>query len=334
MKIIFFETDKKEENILKKMLADIPEMEAIFHEERLNQSNVSLAKSADIVSVFVDSEMRKEVLDILPDLKFIVTRSTGYDHIDISYAREKGIKVASIPGYGAHTVAEFTFALILMLSRNTYTAYHQLREGSNFDISNLQGFDLFGKTLGVIGMGRIGKNVIKIAKGFGMETIACDPNPDMKFAEETGTKCASMDELLATADILTLHTVLNDNTRHLINKESISKMKKGAYLINTSRGEVVDTGALLEAITNGHLAGAGLDVLEAERQLKEETKNREGRVKDFKTLYEDHILIDLPQVIVTPHIAFDTKEAEEEILKITVENISGFLKGENKNIVK
>ncbi len=333
MKIIFFEVNDEEQGIISDMLSELDNTEIIFNK---GVFDISLIDGAQIVSVFVNSEIRKDSIDKMPGLKLITTRSTGYDHIDHEYAKTKGIGVATVPSYGAHTVAEFTFALILTLSRKIYPAYNQLREGSNFDISGLRGFDLFGKTLGVIGMGKIGKNVIKMAKGFGMNVLANDINPDLIFAKETCTKCVSLEEVLAGSDIITIHTFLSDATRHLINKNNVYKIKKGAYLINTSRGEVVDTSALISAITDGHLAGAGLDVLEAERQMKEEVellKDDKERIRDFKVLYENHVLIDLPQVIVTPHIAFCTKEAEEEILRITIDSIIGFAKGEVRNII-
>lgn len=336
MKAVFFEINKDDAAVVFAKLNSVSGIELSSHEEKLSPENISLAKDAEIVSVFVGTEMKKELIDELPNLKLIVTRSTGYDHIDVVYAREKGISVANIPAYGSHTVAEFAFALILALSRKVYPAYNKLRDGSSFDIEEFQGFDLFGKTLGVVGMGKIGKNMINIARGFGMNTIAYDLKPDMKFAEETGTKCLSLDEVLADADILSLHTILNESTRHLINKQNIYKMKKGAYLINTSRGEIVETEALLDAVTGGHLAGAGLDVLEAERQLMDDIQHRgvrEEKFHDFKTLYEDHMLISIPQVVVTPHIAFFTKEAENDILNTTAKNISSFIEGTPQNIL-
>ncbi|HRY62630.1 MAG TPA: NAD(P)-dependent oxidoreductase [Candidatus Paceibacterota bacterium] len=336
MKIIFFEVNSAETEILSKLVSDIPGVSAEFFEEKLDEQNLGKAKDAEIVSVFVNSELKREIINALPGLKFISTRSTGFDHVDLAAAKEKGVKVSNVPAYGAHTVAEFTFALILSLSRNTYPAYERIKEDDDFDIKGLRGFDLFGKTLGVIGMGRIGKNVIRIARGFGMNVLAYDIKPDVKFAEETCTKCVSLEDVLAGSDIVTIHTFLSPETRHLINKNNIYKMKKGAYLINTARGEIVETEALLEAVASGHLAGAGLDVLEAERQLKDEVhiiKDREAKVRDFKLLYEDHVLIDLPQVLVTPHIAFYTKEAEEEIMKVSVDNIKAFVTGAPQNLV-
>ncbi|HBM45443.1 MAG: hypothetical protein UT05_C0009G0001 [Parcubacteria group bacterium GW2011_GWF2_38_76] len=336
MKVVFFEINKDDADVVSGTLKSIQGIEFSFHEEKLSLENFSLIQDAEIISVFVGSEIKKEILDKLPNLKLIATRSTGYDHIDVSCAREKGINVSNIPAYGSHTVAEFAFALILSLSRKVYPSYGKLRDGGSFNVEEFQGFDLFGKTLGVVGMGKIGKNIIRIAKGFGMETVAHDIKPDLKFAEETSTKCVSLEEVLASSDIITLHTILTESTRHLINKNNIYKMKKGAYLINTSRGEVVETEALLEAVTNGHLSGVGLDVLEAERHLMDDIQHRgvrEEKFKDFKTLYEDHVLIGLPQVIVTPHIAYFTKEAEAEILNTTAKNISTFIEGVPQNLV-
>lgn len=336
MRAVFFEINKSDSDVVLELLKNVPGLEISFNADKLSSENIALAKDADIVSVFVGSEMKKDLIDMIPNLKLIVTRSTGYDHIDIEYAKEKGIKVANIPSYGSHTVAEFAFAHILALSRKVYPAYNKLREGGAFDIEEFQGFDLFGKTLGVVGMGKIGKNMINIARGFGMKTLAYDVKPDTKFAEETCTKCVTLDEVLAEADIVSLHTILNESTRHLINKNNVYKMKKGAYLINTSRGEVVETEALLDAVTSGHLAGAGLDVLEAERQLMDDIQHRgvrEEKFHDFKTLYEDHVLISIPQVIVTPHIAFFTKEAEAEILNVSAKNIFTFIEGTPQNLV-
>lgn len=336
MKIVFFEMNSRERSFFEIKFKDIPDLEVLYFEEKFNEENTEVLRDAEVLSVFVNSEIKKEQIQKMPNLKLISTRSTGYDHIDVSFAKERGIRVANIPSYGSNTVAEFTFALILSLSRKIYPAYNQLREGTNFDISQLRGFDLHGKTLGVIGMGRIGRNVIKIARGFGMNVLVNDIRPDLKFADEHCAKCVSLDEVLSGSDIVTIHTFYSKETFHLLNRENIFKMKKGSYLINTARGEIVETEALLEAITVGHLSGAGLDVLEAERQLKEEVeliKGREEKIKDFKTLYENHVLIDLPQVVVTPHIAFCTKEAEEEILKVSADTIISFKEGEEKNLV-
>jgi len=336
MKIAFFEVSKKEQEVLGKLLDG---QDISFSEEKLTDATVGSVKDAEVISVFTNSIVSKEIIDALPNLKLINTSSTGFDHIDVDYCKHKGVKVSNVPAYGSVTVAEFTFGLILSLSRNIYDAYHNLREDADFDISALQGFDLNGKTLGVIGTGKIGKNVIKIAKGFSMNVLAYDLYPDEAFAKENNFEYKSLEEVLSSADVITLHAPYNKSSHHLINKSHISLMKKGVYLVNTARGELVDTDALIWGIKEGIIAGAGLDVLEGERELKEEveilaSENRAQRVKDYKTLLEDRVLIDMPNVIVTPHIAFDSKEAEMRILETTAENIKGFLSDKPQNILK
>jgi D-lactate dehydrogenase len=333
MKAVFFETSKPQKKTLARALKGL---KPAFYKERLTPENVLKAKEAEIISIFVNSEITKKIIKALPKLKLIATRSTGFDHIDIKYAKSKGIAIVNVPAYGSRTVAEFTFGLILNLSRKIFGAYHQLRETASFDISEFQGFDLQNKTLGVVGTGRIGKNVIKIARAFDMKVLAYDIYPDRAFAVELDFHYADLPEVLAQSDIVTLHVPYTKKTHHLINKNNIKLFKKGAYLINTARGEVLDTKALIYGLKEGYLAGAGLDVLEGERQLKEElellTKTNQ-KSQDFKTLLSDHVLIDLPQVIVTPHIAFFTQEAVEEILKTTAQNIKAFISGAPQNLV-
>jgi D-lactate dehydrogenase len=339
MKTIFFEVSKTEQVFFTQFFK---EGEVAFCEEKLDESNVGGFSDAEVVSVFVTSVINKNIIDALPNLKLIATRSTGFDHIDCEYAKSKEIKVANVSGYGSHTVAEFAFGLILNLSRKIVTANDFIKESPDFKyISSMEGFNLFGKTLGVIGTGRIGKNVIKMAKGFGMNVVAYDPYKDEAFAKENDFIYKNLEEVFAGSDILTLHAPYNKENHHLINKENVLKMKKGIYLVNTARGELIDTDALIFGLKEGIIAGAGLDVLEGERELKEEVdilasserSERSERVKDFKTLLEDRVLIEMPNVIITPHIAFYSKEAEEEIKKTTVENIKSFIDGKPVNLV-
>jgi len=335
MKIAFFELFKSEQDILEKFFSDY---DISYSGEKLTIENVNLYKEVEIISVFTNSVINKEIIDLLPNLKFINTSSTGYDHIDIAYCVEKGIKVSNVPSYGSITVAEFTFGLLLSLSRKIIKANSQLRQDDSFNIIPLRGFDLRGKTLGVVGTGRIGKNVIKIAKGFGMNVIACNTSIDKALETELGFSYKSFPEIISESDIITIHVPYSKENLHLINKENISKMKKGVYLINTARGELVDTEALIWGLKEGIIAGAGLDVLEGERDLKEEIKVLSNphveNPKDYKILLEDHVLIDMPNVIVTPHVAFYSKEAEEEIVKTTEENIKGFISGNLQNLIK
>ena len=317
MKIAFFEVFDSEQEILEKFL---PNNDAFYFKEKLNDKNIYQAREAEIISVFTDSLIKKDVIDLLPNLKFINTSSTGFDHIDVAYANTKGIKVCNVPAYGSETVAEFVFALILTLSRKVREAASALKENGDFSIpKGVQGFDLNNKTLGVIGTGKIGKNVVHIARGFGMNVIAYDLYPDLEFAKANNFIYKSLTEVLSQSDIVTLHAPYTKENHHLINKDNISKMKKGIYFINTARGELVETEALVSALRDGVIAGAGLDVLEGERGFKKG---------------DDIPMLDMPNVIMTPHIAFNTKEAEARIIQTTIDNIKGFISGNPINLVK
>lgn len=343
MKIIFFEASENEQKHLKNHVETTPELsgaEIVFLKEKLNIKNIEMAKGAEVVSVFINSLIDKEVIDALPELKFIVTRSTGFDHIDCKHASEKGIKVANMPAYGSRTVAEYTFALILGLSRKVLDASYQVKNNRGFDISNFKGFDLFGKTIGIVGTGKIGLNVAKIAKGFEMNVIAYDVFPNNEQAEKLGFAYMPLDEVLSKSDIVTLHVPSNKDTKHLINKDNIKKFKPGALLINTARGDVCDTEAILLGVQEKILSGVGLDVVEGEGSLKEESQFflEDDKInldsEQIKTLFEDHLLIGRPEVFITPHIAFFTREAQHEIVVTTIDSIAAFLKGVDKNIVK
>lgn len=316
MKITFFEISRAEQSVFSQSLEG---SDLVFYEEKLNENNTDLAKDTDIISVFVNSTINKEVIDALPNLKLVATRSTGFDHIDCEYAGIKGIKIATVPAYGSHTVAEFAFGLILNLSRKIANINGYLRQSLDFHYSPwMEGFNLEGKTLGVIGTGKIGKNVIKIAKGFEMKVLAFDLFPDLNFAKENNFEYKSLPEVLAVSDIITLHTPYSKENHHLINKENISLMKKGVYLINTARGELVDTTALVSGLKEGIIAGAGMDVLEDEKNMT--ALNCE--------------LIAMPNVIITPHTAFFTLEAVAAIQNTTVQNIQSFISGSPVNLVK
>ena len=263
MKIAFFGLEKSEQVIFSESFKG---MDISFFEEKLAENNTEKVKEADIICTFVDSAINKNIIDDLPNLKFISTRSTGFNHIDCEYAKMKGIKVSNVPAYGSHTVAEFAFGLILNLSRKIMKSNRYIRESSDFNyFLEMEGFDLRGKTLGVIGTGKIGKNVVKIAKGFEMNIIAYDLCPDPVLAKENNFEYKSLAEVLTQSDILTLHIPYNKENRYLINKKNIALMKKGVYIINTARGELIDTEALIWGLKEGIIAGAGLDVLEGEK---------------------------------------------------------------------
>jgi len=325
MSIGFFEIEDWEINCIKNQLNSA---ELFFTKEKLDKDNLPPQKNFDAVSVFVGSKIDKKVIEALPDLKLITTRSTGFDHIDLAAAGEQGIKVGYVPGYGDNTVAEFAFGLILTLSRKIYEAYDRIRETGSFSLEGLRGGDLSGKTIGIIGTGRIGRHMIKIANGFGMKVIAFDTRPDENFAKEAGFQYLPFDEVLAQSDIISFHVPYLKETHHLINSQNISKIKKGALLINTARGAVVETEALIKALAEGILIGVGLDVLEEEGAIQDEKSLiLYGRPEEhnLKTLIQNHILIDLPNAIITPHNAFNTQEALQRILDTDIENIKTFM---------
>lgn len=331
MKIAFFEVKNWEKKYLRKKL---PDYELLFFPHPVGIDDVKKIKDISILSVFIYSKIDKNFLKYLPKLKFITTRSTGFDHIDISSAAKKKILVSNVPFYGENTVAEHTFALILSLSRNVHKAYLKTLS-HNFSIEGLEGFDLKGKTLGVIGAGHIGLHVIRIAKGFGMEVLAYDVNQNKFISEVLDFKYVSLKDLLRKSDIITIHTPYNKNTHHLINKETIKWVKKGAILINTSRGAIVDTESLLKALDEGAIAGAGLDVLEGEDLIKEEKQllYDGNKIQRLSNLVKDHLLLSKENVVFTPHIAFYSREALERILETTVFNILSFCEGKPKNVV-
>ncbi len=289
---------------------------------------------ATVLSVFVHSRVTREILDAMPNLRFIATRSTGYDHVDLETCNERGILVANVPRYGDNTVAEHTFALILSLSRKIHKAYQRTVAG-DFSLSNLEGFDLKGKTIGVVGAGSIGLHVIRIATGFGMHVIAYDVKPNPMIAEVLNFDYVSLEYLLANADIITLHAPLLPSTHYLINADTIGIIKRGALLINTARGGLVDTDALITALDQGILGGAGLDVIEGEELIEEEERLMRApeAAESLRMLIRQHILLRRNDVVITPHMAFYSREARQRIMATTVENIRAYFDGQPINVV-
>ncbi len=332
MKIAFFEIQGWEKSILKKKLKN---HSLKFYKEELGPEHIKEIKSFDAVSVFIYSELNKKILQQLPKLKLIATRSTGFDHIDLTTAKKKKITVCNVPFYGENTVAEHTFALILSLSRNIHKAYiRTIKE--DYTIDGLKGFDLKGKTLGVVGAGHIGLHVIKIAKAFGMNVLAYDVNQNKFLEEILDFKYTELEEVLKKSDIISLHLPHNKFTHHLINKKSIKFIKKGAILINTSRGDIIETEALIEALDKKILSGVGLDVLEGEDLIKEEKQllYDKNKVELMGNLVKNHILLSKDNVVFTPHIAFYSQEALERIIKTTAQNIIDFFNKNPQNIVQ
>lgn len=331
MKIAFFGIKEQEKKNF--FLNSLTGHEIVFLEADLNEDSMPQDTNAEIISIFVQSKVTPKVIDSFLNLKMISIRATGFDNVDTNYAKGKNIVVSNVPAYGSHTVAEFTFGLILSLSRNIPEAISRVKSEVEFDHEGLKGFDLYSKTLGVLGTGKIGANVIKIAKGFGMNVLAYDLYPNIKLSSDFGFQYVTLEKLLAQSDIVTVHVPASEKTHHLLNKNNIPQMKKGAILINTARGDIIETEALYDAISSRSLSGAGLDVLEGEAQLGENLTKEEFEPSLMKNILEDNFLIKNPNVIVTPHTAFYTSEAEQSIMQTTLENILGFIENSPKNIV-
>ena len=284
---------------------------------------------------FIHSRVGAEEMAAMPQLKLIATRSTGYDHIDLHAAADRGIVVTNVPAYGETAVAEYTFALLLALSRKVHQAWATMRDGTSH-IEELRGFDLYGKTIGVVGAGAIGLHVIRIAKGFGMQALAYDVAHNRLLSEVLGFQYADLDELLARSDVVTLHAPALPSTYHMINRERLSLMKRGAILINTARGSLIDTTALAWALDTHILSGVGLDTIEGEEFLKheEDLLNATDTEEKLKLLVHNNMLLRRHNVLITPHIAFNSQEALHRILETTVANIHAFLAGHPQNTVK
>lgn len=337
-KVVYFEGNTVEEEQLKQRLHDVV---VVVLPESLEAGKVpNEAKDAEVVSVFVDSRIDGKVLEELPKLKMIATRSTGYDHIDVEACRKRQIVVSNVPTYGEHTVAEHAFALILALSRKISQSYERT-ERRRFTREGLQGFDLFGKTLGVVGTGNIGHNAVTIGLGFGMKVVAHDVKPNPAFAKVVSSLgdfryVDSLDELLSGSDVITLHVPYLKETHHLINRNNVQKVKRGAIVVNTARGAIVDTAALLWGLSEGIISGAGLDVLEEEGDMFDDLAVWSREIpahKDIQTLLRNHILIARDDVIITPHNAFNSREAVQQIFDTSVNNIRAYLHGAASNII-
>ena len=331
MKVYFFGVENWEKLHLERQLKKFNITgEFFFTNDALNRHNAENYRDAEIISIFIYSKIDKEVIDKLPNLKLIITRSASYDHIDVEYARKKGIKVSHIPDYGNNTVAEFTFALILALARKLKPMIERLSK-HDFNRYGLMGIDLMGKTIGVIGTGRIGSHVVRIAHGFGMKILAYDRTKKEELIEKYGVEYVGLEDLLMRSDIITVHLPYTKSTRYLINRFNIKLTKRNAMLINVSRGEVVEIDGLVEALKEGRLAGGvaidTIDTEEVELQEKELKKDEIPAVK-FEKLMEKSYLLQEENVIISPHLAYYTRDASERILDTTVEEISRFVKNE------
>lgn len=332
MKIVVFEVEKREAAAFERIT---PGNNVVLAREPLMETNAATHADAEIVSPFVYSQIDRATLKRMPALKLIATRSTGYDHIDVAACVECGIRVCNVPSYGENTVAEHVFALLLAISHRLPEAMERAR-GDRFSPEGLQGFDLAGKTLGVVGAGHIGRHVIRIAKGFAMEVVAHDTCTDPALAAALGFRYVTLEELYPAADVISLHLPATEETHNLLSEAAFARMKDGVVVINTARGSIIDSHALIVALNSGKVAAAGLDVLPDEPLIREEAELissiYEG-AHDLRNLVADHVLLRMRNVIVTPHSAFNTHEAVQRIVEITVSNIEAFLRGRAQNEV-
>lgn len=280
--IVFLDVDTEDQQMVKDRFPSA----AVYQPGLQVDDLLAACLHAEVISCFITTKFSKEVLAQLPALRLLCTRSVGFDHIDAPYCKEKGITVCNVPDYGSHVIAEHAFALLLGTMRHINEGNVRVRAG-RFDYHGLRGMALEGKTIGIVGTGKIGRKVAKIAHGFGMNILAYDVFQVPELCEQFGLKYVELKELLERSDVVTLHAPSLPATKHMINKDTITHMKQGVILINTARGSLVDTDALLAALDSGKIRYALLDVLEHEANVKEDTR-----------------LVHHPKVVTTPHIAF------------------------------
>lgn len=293
-----------------------------YFEDKLNSETASLSRGCQAVCAFVNDTIDKSVIDILADngVGLLLMRCAGYNNIDLKYAADR-LTILRVPAYSPHAVAEHAMALILLLNRKVHKSYIRTRD-FNFSINGLTGFDLFGKTAGIIGTGKIGQAFADICIGFGMKILAHDPYPNKEFAESRGIEYVSADRIFTESDIISLHCPLTKENRYIINEDSLKKMKRTAYIINTSRGKLIDSDALLRALREKRIGAAGLDVYEEETDVFYE--DRSGEIINDEILA---LLVSLPNVIITSHQAFLTEEALSSIAKVTLSNADEYFSG-------
>ena len=331
MRIAVFEVESWERKAFERLEG---RHELTLTEHPVKPDTVDEFTEAEAICPFIHSDLSAESLERFPHLKLVATRSTGIDHVDRSYCEEHDVVVCNVPTYGESTVAEHVFALLLTISHNTFHAIDRTRKG-DFSMQGLRGFDLVGKTIGVIGTGSIGEHVIRIASGFGMHVIAFDVKPREELARELGFIYQPLDRLLADADVITLHVPGTPKTRNMISHDQFQGMKDGAVLINTARGCIVDVQALMQALADGKVCAAGLDVLPEEPAVREEAELLHSffqKKHNLETLLANHVLLRLRNVYITPHSAFCTQEAVRRILDVTIGNIEAFDRGDPQNV--
>ncbi|MDD3581785.1 MAG: NAD(P)-dependent oxidoreductase [Desulfobacca sp.] len=330
MKVAFFNLEGWEPEVYQQTFKghNVEVLQHPYLKEGITVDKAATVAGAEILSIGAMSRVNQAVLAALPQLKLIATRCTGFDHIDVGFAKEKGIAVSNVPVYGENTVAEYTFALILALARRLTIMFARSQRG-RLNRTDLRGMDLASSTLGVIGTGRIGAHVVKIASGFDMRILCYDTYQKQELVERYGVRYLSLEELLRGSDIITLHVPYCPATHHLINRDNIGLVKKEALLVNAARGPITDTSALLWALENDLLGGLALDSFEGELLWLKETELVHGHAEfspqEYRLAFESFYLERFPNVILSPHNAFNTVQAVQRILTTNLETILTFI---------
>ena len=325
--VIFYDTKPYEKDFFEVELNE--DKKIIFIDSELLPDKV-LSKeeqNAEIISVFTSSRLDKQVLEKFKNLKLILTRSVGYSHIDLDYCNSKNIIVANTPHYGDYTVAEFSFGLLLSLVRRIGYGQHELKQGDMYP--ETFGMELYNKTIGIIGTGAIGSKSLKIAKGFSMNILCFDININEEIEKEYNAKYVDLDTLCKFSDIIMLHAPLTSHNYHMIDEEKISLMKDTAVIVNTARGELIDTEALYNALMDKKIQGVALDVFEFEETISNKRPTEKINLKNLRISLINNKLLNLPNVVATPHIAYDTKEAINRILQKTAKSLNEFVLGKD-----
>ena len=324
--VIFYDSKKYEQDYFENELVD--KFHLVFKENELTPSSLlnQEEENAEIISVFTGSRLTAETLYKFKNLKLILTRSVGYSHIDMDYCNENHIIVVNTPHYGDYTVAEFTFGLLLNLVRKISCAENQLKNGDMYP--ETFGMELFSKTIGIVGTGSIGEKVAKIARGFSMNILYFDVKRNIYLEESLGLKYVDLDTLCKLSDVITLHAPLNPHTYHLIDANRIALMSESTVIVNTARGELIDTEALYDALLDKKIKGAALDVLEFEDTISSKRPGADLNLKNLRTSLINNKLLHLSNVVATPHIAYDTKEAVTRILEMSAHSLKSYYANE------
>lgn len=323
MKTICFSTNTFEKAYLKDWSKKF-DIKTHFLSTKLNCETVQLAKGYDIVSCWACDDLSRPILESLIKLgvKFISLRSAGFSHLDVQAAKELGVTVARVPAYSPEAIAEHTLGLLMCLNRKYVKAFQRVKD-FNFTLDGLEGLTLHGKNVGILGVGKIGKAFARIMKGIGCHVYLCDPYEDTQFSNEVGAEYVDLKSLLKKSDVLSLHCPLNENTKYILNTETLDYLKKDSFLLNTGRGALIDTQALINKLKKGELRGVGLDVYEDEEDIFFHDHSEKG-ISDEKLLR----LMSFPNVLITSHQAFFTKEALDNIAKVSFENIKKFIEND------